>query len=98
MAARVSGLIAIAVAVLLGGGVHAQEVLTNDAVIAMVKAGLSESLVVTKIVATTTNFDLRADTLAGLKAAGVPERIIEAMVVHNGRGARPGPPPDRPRP
>lgn len=85
MATRVSGVIAIAVAVLLGGGVDAQEVLTNDAVITMVKAGLSENLILTKIRSTTAKFDVRAETLVSLKAAGVPERIIEAMVAQNGR-------------
>ena len=77
---------AVVVAVLLGAGVSAQEILTNDAVISMVKAGLSESLVMAKIRATTTNFDLRADTLISLKAAGVPERIIEAMLAPSGPG------------
>lgn len=85
MAPRVFGVIAIAVAVLLGGNVQAQEVLTNDAVITMVKAGLSENLILAKIRSTTTKFDVRAETLVSLKAAGVPERVIEAMVAQNGR-------------
>ena len=93
MAARRLSLILVAAVVLLGGGVHAQEILTNDAVITMVKAGLSESLVLAKIRATTTRFDLRAETLVGLKAAGVPERIIETMLIPGGPGFAPTPAP-----
>jgi hypothetical protein len=104
MVARGLAVLAVAGAVLVGGAAQAQEILTNDGVITMVKAGLSESLVLTKIRATTTNFDLRTDTLVGLKAAGVPEPVIEAMVLHNGRSVRLAPaappghresPPDR---
>jgi hypothetical protein len=102
--ARWLGVLVVVGAVLGGGALHAQEILTNDGVVAMVKAGLSESLVMTKIRATTTNFDLRTDTLIGLKAAGVPERILEVMVVQNGRSVglapasasvQPESPPDR---
>lgn len=86
MAARRLSLILVAAVVLLGGGAHAQEILTNEGVITMVKGGLSERLVLAKIQATTTHFDLRADTLVSLKAAGIPERILEAMLILHGPG------------
>jgi hypothetical protein len=58
----------------------AQEVLTNDSVIQMVKAGLPESIVIAKIKGTATKFDLKTDSLVGLKKAGVSDKVLEAMV------------------
>jgi hypothetical protein len=58
----------------------AQEVLTNDSVVQMVKAGLPESVIVAKIRSTSTKFDLRTDALVTLKKAGVSDKVLEAMV------------------
>jgi hypothetical protein len=65
------------------GGSSAQEVLTNDAVIGLVKAGLPESVVIQKIRSTAAaerKFDTSTDGLIKLKKAGVPDKVIEAMV------------------
>jgi hypothetical protein len=58
----------------------AQEVLTNDSVIQMVKAGLPETVVIAKIKSTATKFDLKTDSLVNLKKAGVSDKVLEAMV------------------
>ena len=58
----------------------AQEVLTNDSVIQMVKAGLPEAIVIAKIKWTSTKFDLKTDSLVNLKKAGVSDKVLEAMV------------------
>lgn len=58
----------------------AQEVLTNDSVIQMVKAGLPEAVVIAKIKSTATKFDLKTDSLVNLKKAGVSDKVLEAMV------------------
>jgi hypothetical protein len=58
----------------------AQEVLTNDSVVQMVKAGLPEAIVIAKIKGTATKFDLKTDSLVGLKKAGVSDKVLEAMV------------------
>ena len=58
----------------------AQEVLTNDSVVQMVKAGLPEAVVVAKIKSTATKFDLKTDSLVNLKKAGVSDKVLEAMV------------------
>jgi hypothetical protein len=58
----------------------AQEVLTNDSVIGMVKAGLSESVIISKIRTSERKFDTSTDGLIKLKAAKVPDKVIEAMV------------------
>src|SRR5260370_21506006 len=66
----------------------AQEVLTNDSVIQMVKAGLPEAVVIAKIKSTSSKFDLKPDSLVSLKKAGVSDKVLEAMVAA-GRGAGP---------
>jgi len=58
----------------------AQEVLTNDSVIQMVKAGLPEAVVIAKIKGTPTKFDLKTDSLVNLKKAGVTDKVLEAML------------------
>ena len=58
----------------------AQEVLTNDSVIQMIKAGLPEAVVIAKIRSTATKFDLKTDSLVSLKKAGVSDKVLEAMV------------------
>lgn len=57
-----------------------EEVLTNDTIIQMVRGGLPESVVVAKIRSTQTRFDLRAEALLALKKAGVPNKVLEAML------------------
>jgi hypothetical protein len=75
----------------------AQEVLTNDSVIQMIKAGLPEAVVVAKIKSTATKFDLKTDSLVNLKKAGVSDKVLEAMVAAGSgsaptTGAMPAPP------
>lgn len=73
--------LAAAVGLSLPGAVSlAQEVLTNDSVIQMVKAGLPEAVVVAKIKSSATKFDLKTDSLVNLKKAGVSDKVLEAMV------------------
>src|SRR6267143_1438532 len=67
----------------------AQEVLTNDSVIQMVKAGLPEAVVIGKIKSTATKFDLKTDSLVGLKKAGVSDKVLEAMVAAGSGAAAP---------
>src|SRR5215469_74027 len=58
----------------------AQEVMTNDSVISMVKAGLPDSVIIAKIRASERKFDTSTDGLVKLKAAKVPDSVIEAMI------------------
>lgn len=60
--------------------VSAEEVLTNDAVISMLKAGLGEELVISKINHTRNQFDVSIDGILKLKAEGVSESIVKNMV------------------
>lgn len=56
------------------------EVLTNDKVITMVKAGLPTGLIIAKIRASKTNFNTDTDELIRLQGARVPTEVINAMV------------------
>lgn len=58
----------------------AQDVMSNDEVITLTKAGLSSSIIVGKIRTSKTNFDLSTDSLIALKKAGVSDDIVAAML------------------
>ena len=55
------------------------EVLTNDKVITLVKAGLSSTIIVSKIRSSKTNFNTSTDELIRLKQAHIPDEIVAAM-------------------
>ena len=54
--------------------------MTNDAVIKLSKAGLSDDLIVQTINAQPTAFATDPDSLVALKTAGVSDRVIQAMI------------------
>lgn len=68
----------------------AQEALTNEGVLKLVKAGLSEDLVVSAILDQPSSFVLGANEMVMLKEGGVPEKIIRAMMAKS-KGAASAP-------
>jgi hypothetical protein len=54
--------------------------LTNEDVIKLKDAGLSEEVIVDKIMASPANYRLEADDLVALKKAGISDAIIAAMI------------------
>ena len=72
-----AALLAMGLMVLLAA---AQSVLTNDAVVKMVKAGLGEDIVISTIKSQPGQYTTAADDLIALKKAGVPDKIISAMI------------------
>jgi len=58
----------------------AQSKMTNDSVLRMAKAGLSDDLIVQTIGAQPGQYTTDADSLVALKQAGVSERVISAMI------------------
>ena len=58
----------------------AQEVMNNDEVITLAKAGLNPTLIVGKIKTSKTNFDLSTNSLIKLKQAGVTDDVVAAML------------------
>src|SRR2546427_3778111 len=67
----------------------AQEVLTNDSVVALKKAGLSDSIIISKIRSSQTKFDVSTKGLIGLKNAGLSDQVIEAVVNAGSASAAP---------
>ncbi len=59
----------------------AAETLDNAAVIKLVRAGIGPDVIMAKIERSKTNFDTSTDALVVLKAAGVPDGLIKAMIV-----------------
>jgi hypothetical protein len=60
-------------------GQNGREVLNNDAVITMVKAGLPTNVIVNKIRSSQNQFDLSTNELVRLKQSGINEDILMAM-------------------
>jgi hypothetical protein len=59
---------------------RAQDVMTNETVIGMVKAGLPDSVIIAKIRSSERKFDTSTDGLVKLKSAKVSDSVIEAMI------------------
>jgi hypothetical protein len=65
------------------GDVRAQEVLTNQDVIAMTKAGLDRNVIIGKIRSTPAKFDLSTNGLIELKQANVDDIVVHTMLEAN---------------
>lgn len=59
----------------------AQQALDNDAIIKLVKAGLSDDLIVTTINASPGSYDASANGLIALKKANVSDKVVSAIVL-----------------
>ncbi len=68
----------------------AQQAMNNDAVIKLVKAGLSDDLVVTTINSQSGAYDTSADGIIALKASGASDKVVAAIV---SKAAAPAAPP-----
>jgi len=66
--------------VLLAPGLSAAEVLTNDTIVMLVKAGLGEGLIISKIKMSQGQYDLSTNGILQLKKDGVGDKIIQAMM------------------
>jgi hypothetical protein len=70
----------------------AQETLTNDAILKMVKSGLGDGLIISMIQSQPGKYSVTPDELLRLKQAGVPESVLSAMVKKtSATGATPSP-------
>jgi hypothetical protein len=66
----------------------AQQAMNNDAVIKLVKAGLSDDLIISTINASPGTYNTSADGLIALKTAGVSDKVVAAVVT---KAAAPAP-------
>jgi len=69
----------------------AQQVLNNESVIKLVKAGLSDDLIISTINATPGAFDTSADGLIALKTARVSDKVVTAIVLKAAGGSTAAP-------
>lgn len=58
----------------------AQQILNNDSIIKLVKAGFSDDMIVATVNGVPGSYDTSADGLIALKAAGVSEKVVAAIV------------------
>ena len=70
----------------------AQQLMNNESVIKLTKAGFSEDVIVTSINRSPGAYDTSVDGLIALKTAKVGDKVIQAMVA---KGAEPTPAPPR---
>lgn len=66
------------------------EILTNQTIVSMVKAGLGEELVISKIKNSQNQFDVSITGILKLKEEGVSEDIITAMIDSTGNSRKAG--------
>jgi hypothetical protein len=72
--------------------VFAQQPLSNDSVIKMVKAGLDDNTIVTMIQSQPGQYNLSADALVALKNDGVSDKLLGAMAARNAQPSIPSAP------
>jgi len=70
----------------------AQQALNNGDVIKMVKAGLSEDLILSTVNSSSGTYDTSTDALIALKKAGVSDKVVAAMVAKNATPSTSGQP------
>jgi len=58
---------------------NTEEILTNESVVTLLKAGLSSAIIISKIRSSKTSFNTSTDALIRLKQAHVPDEIVSAM-------------------
>jgi len=68
------------------GALNAQEALTNDSILKMVKAGLSEDVVLSMVKSQPAKYALGPDQVITLKSAGVSDKVVAAMVERSAGG------------
>jgi hypothetical protein len=69
----------------------AQDAMTNDSVIKLAKAGISDDLIISSINSKPGNYDTSADGMIALKTAGVSDKVVSAIVLKASRATAPAP-------
>jgi len=76
---------------LIGPAIAAQQAVNNSSVIKMVKAGLSEDIIVATINSSPGSYDTSPDGLIAMKKAGVSDRVISVILAKSTGAAAPAP-------
>lgn len=70
------------------GGAYAQQLLNNEKVLSLLKAGVDDDTVIALISQQPGAYTLSADDIVALKKAGASDKVLAAMIVRN-NGGRP---------
>ena len=81
-----SGLVFVLAPILI-----AQQPMNNDSIIKLVKAGLSEDLIITTVNASPGNYDTSTNGLISLKGAGASDKVISAILLKSSGAVSPAP-------
>ncbi|MDR3700334.1 MAG: hypothetical protein P4L56_11895 [Candidatus Sulfopaludibacter sp.] len=73
-------------------GALAQDVLTNDSIVKMIKAGLGEGVIVSMIQNQPGKYAVTPDDMVSLKGQGVSEKVLSAMISKGAGGSAPAAP------
>ncbi len=92
-----NGILTFALLLLCSAG-FAQESLNNESVVKLVKAGLSEDLIVTTINSSPGKFDTSVNGLIALKKAGASDKVMAAVVLKASSISQTAPAPANPSP
>jgi hypothetical protein len=68
---------------------ESKQILNNDAIVRMVKAGLGDDIIVATIGASPGGFDTSANGLIALKGEGASDKVIAAIIAKNAGNAKP---------
>lgn len=63
-----------------------QQTMDNDSIVKLIKAGLTEDLIISTINASPGNYDISVDGLVALKGAGVSEKVLSAIITRSSGG------------
>jgi hypothetical protein len=61
----------------------AQQAMNNDSVIKLIKAGMSDDVVISTVNSTAGTYDTSADGLIALKTAGVSDKVLAAVIARS---------------
>lgn len=87
-----SRVFSVAVLLLFASSLIAQQTMNNEAVIKLVKAGLSDDLILSTIGAAPGTYDTSADGIIALKQAGTSDKVIAALIAKAAAGQSPSSP------
>jgi hypothetical protein len=76
---------------------NAQQTMNNDAVIKLVKAGLSEDLIISTINSQPGTYDTSTDGLIALKKSGVSDKVVDTLIKRSGNNTLQSSPTSSPR-
>ena len=81
--------IACIISLLFSATLSAQETLSNETILKLVKAGIGEDVIVGMVNQQPGKYSLATDDIIALKTAGVSDRIIAAIIVRSSAIAHP---------